>query len=154
MKRASFSLKKINFHFIFCQHSFFCSIFAARNNRFMDIQTEKIIDQIQAGLQEKKGRDIVIADFSDIPEAICRAFVIASGNSPSHIQALADSVEEFAREKAGARPTAVDGLRNAQWVAMDYGEVIVHIFLPEARDFYDLEHLWADAALTEIPNLD
>lgn len=120
----------------------------------MDIQTEKIIDQIQAGLHEKKGRDIVIADFSDIPEAICRAFVIASGNSPSHIQALADSAEEFAREKAGARPTAVDGLRNAQWVAMDYGEVIVHIFLPEARDFYDLEHLWADAALTEIPNLD
>ena len=120
----------------------------------MDIQTEKLIDQIQAGLQEKKGRDIVIADFTDIDDAICRAFVIATGNSPSHIQALTDSVEEFARKNAQARPTAVDGLRNAQWVAMDYGTVIVHIFLAEAREFYDLEHLWADAALTEIPNLD
>lgn len=118
----------------------------------MDIQTEKLIDQIQAGLQEKKGRDIVIADFSDVDDAICRAFVIATGNSPSHIQALTESVEEFARKNANARPTAIDGLRNAQWVAMDYGEVIVHIFIEEARMFYDLEHLWADAALTEIPN--
>jgi ribosome-associated protein len=119
----------------------------------MDIQTEKLIDQIQAGLQEKKGRDIVIADFSDIDDAICSAFVIATGNSPSHIQALTDSVEEFARKYAGARPTAIDGLRNAQWVAMDYGSVIVHIFIAEAREFYDLEHLWADAALTEVADV-
>ena len=120
----------------------------------MDIQTEKLIDQIQAGLQEKKGRDIVIADFSDVDDAICRAFVIATGNSPSHIQALTESVEEFARKNANARPTAIDGLRNAQWVAMDYGEVIVHIFIEEARMFYDLEHLWADAEITEIADLD
>ncbi|MBQ9285686.1 MAG: ribosome silencing factor [Bacteroidaceae bacterium] len=120
----------------------------------MDIHTEKLIDQIQAGLQEKKGRDIVIADFTGIDDAICSAFVIATGNSPSHIQAMADSVEEFARKNAQARPTAIDGLRNAQWVAMDYGTVIVHIFLAEAREFYDLEHLWADATLTEIPDLD
>lgn len=119
----------------------------------MNIQTEKLIDQIQAGLQEKKGRNIVIADFSEIDDAICRAFVIATGNSPSHVQALTDSVEEFVRKNAGARPSAVDGLRNAQWVGMDYGAVIVHIFLSEAREFYDLEHLWADAALTEIPDL-
>jgi len=120
----------------------------------MDIKTEKLIDQIQAGIQEKKGHEIVIADFSDIEDTICRAFVICTGNSPSHVQALTDSIEEFARKGAQARPTAIDGLRNAQWVAMDYGDVIVHIFLPEAREFYDLEHLWADAAITEIPNLD
>ena len=120
----------------------------------MIINTETLIDQIVAGLQEKKGRDIVITDFSDIDDAICRAFVIATGNSPSHVQALTDSVENFAREHANARPSAIAGLHNAQWVAMDYGEVIVHIFLAEARAFYDLEHLWADAALTEIPNLD
>ena len=116
--------------------------------------TENIIDQIQAGMEEKKGRDIVIVDLSGITDVICQAFVICTGNSPSHVQALTDSVEEFARTKAHARPTAIDGLRNAQWVAMDYGDVIVHIFLREAREFYDLEHLWADALLTEIPTLD
>ena len=120
----------------------------------MNIQTEKLIDQIQAGIQEKKGHEIVIADFTDIGDTICQAFVICSGNSPSHLQALTDSVEEFARKGAGARPAAIAGLRNAQWVAMDYGDVIVHLFLPEVRAFYDLEHLWADAAITEIPNLD
>jgi ribosome-associated protein len=48
----------------------------------------------------------------------------------------------------------VDGLRNAQWVAMDYGDILVHIFLPDVRKFYDIEHLWADATLTAIPGLD
>ena len=120
----------------------------------MNLHTEQLIHSIQAGMEEKKGRDIVIADFTDIHDAICPAFVICTGNSPSHIAALTDSVEETVRKQLNSRPTAIDGLRNAQWVAMDYGDVIVHIFLQEARDFYDLEHLWADAALTEIPNLD
>ena len=120
----------------------------------MNLQTEQLIQHIQAGIAEKKGRDIVVADFSQLDDTICKAFVICSGNSPSHVQALAESVGEFARKGACARPTAVDGLRNAQWVAMDYTDVIVHIFLPDVREFYDLEHLWADAELTEIPNLD
>lgn len=68
--------------------------------------------------------------------------------------AIVESVRDFARKGANARPFAVDGLRNAEWVAMDYADVLVHIFLPEARDFYDLEHLWADAKLTQIPDLD
>lgn len=119
----------------------------------MNLQTEQLIGHIQAGIEEKKGRDIVVADFSNIPEAICQAFVICTGNSPTHLQALTDSVEEFARKGAEAHATAIAGLRNAQWVAMDYGTIIVHLFLQEAREFYDLEHLWADAEITEIPNV-
>ena len=65
-----------------------------------------------------------------------------------------ESIHERARVEAHLKPYAVDGLRNANWVAMDYGEVLVHIFLPEARQFYDLEHLWAAAKLIEIPDLD
>ena len=120
----------------------------------MDITTQKLISEIQAGLQEKKGHQIVITDFSHIDEAICRAFVIATGNSPSHVQALTDSVEEFVRKGTGAKPSAIAGVHNAPGVAMDNGDVIVHIFLAEARAFYNLEHLWADAELTEIPDLD
>ena len=96
----------------------------------------------------------MIADLSGIDDAICQAFIICSGNSPSHVQALTESIGEFSRKRANIHPTAIAGLRNAQWVAMDYGTIIVHIFLPDMREFYDLEHLWADAVLTEIPNLD
>ncbi len=119
----------------------------------MDSTTQALIGDIVGGLQEKKGHGIVITDLSDITEAIADAFVICSANSPSHVQALAESVAEMARKGCGARPVAVSGMGNAIWVAMDYTDVIVHIFLPEARAFYDLEHLWADAALTEVADL-
>lgn len=116
--------------------------------------TELLIDKIIKGIQEKKGRDITVANLEGIENTICKAFVICTANSPSHVQTLAESVGDTARKEAASKPINVDGLRQCQWVAMDYADVIVHIFLPEARDFYDLEHLWADAALTEIENLD
>ena len=62
--------------------------------------------------------------------------------------------KEYVREQTDTKPSCIDGLRNAQWVAMDYSDVVVHIFLPEIRDFYNLEHLWADAKLTNIPDID
>lgn len=114
----------------------------------------ELVDAIVAGLQDKKGRDIVVADLTEIPDAVCRYFVICSGGSPQQIQALTHSVGDTCRTRAAAKPLAVDGLRNAAWVAMDYSDVIVHIFLPELRTFYDIEHLWADADLCNIPNLD
>ena len=116
--------------------------------------TELLIDKIVKGMQDRKAHDIVVVDLSPIEDTICKAFVICTGNSPSHIQALSDSVADTVRKEAQSKPTAVAGLRNSQWVAMDYSDVIVHIFLPEERDFYDLEHLWADARLTEIADLD
>lgn len=113
-----------------------------------------LLDTIIDGIQDKKGHNIVIVDLSSIEDTICTYFVIAQGGSPTQVHALAMSVGDKAREVCGARPLAVDGLRNSNWVAMDYAEVIVHIFLPEEREFYDIEHLWADAELTEIPDLD
>lgn len=116
--------------------------------------TTLLVDKIIAGMREKKARDITVVDLSAIADTICRAFVICTGGSPSQVQAIAHSVGDAAHEGAGAKPTAVDGLRNAQWVAMDYSDVIVHILLPDERAYYDIEHLWADAALTELPNED
>ncbi len=120
----------------------------------MKKKKNELVEAIVDGLQDKKGRDIIVADLTDIPDAVCRYFVICSGGSPQQIQALAHSVGDTCREKLAAKPIAVDGLRNAAWVAMDYADVIVHIFLPELRNFYDIEHLWADADLQNIPNLD
>jgi ribosome-associated protein len=114
----------------------------------------ELVEAIVTGLQEKKGRDIVVADLTEIPDAVCRYFVICTGGSPLQIQALAHSVGDTCRTKIAVKPLAVDGLNNAVWVAMDYADAIVHIFLPELRSFYDIEHLWADADLRSIPNLD
>ena len=113
-----------------------------------------LVEAIVQGMQDKKGKNIVVVDLTEIPDTICGYFVIATGGSPSQIQALARSVGDKALELAHQKPLAVDGLQYSQWVAMDFAEVIVHILLPEERAFYDIEHLWADAQLTEVPNLD
>ena len=117
-------------------------------------ETKALIEAITEGIQDKKGKRIVIADLTEIDDTICNYFIICQGNSPSQVTAIVESIHERARVEAHLKPYAVDGLRNANWVAMDYGEVLVHIFLPEARQVYDLEHLWADAKLNEIPDLD
>ena len=113
-----------------------------------------LVKNITEGIQEKKGKNIIIADLTDIEDTICNYFVICQGNSPSQVSVIADFVREYVREETDNKPTAIDGLRNAQWVAMDYSDVLVHIFLPEIREFYNLENLWADAKLIHIPDLD
>jgi ribosome-associated protein len=113
-----------------------------------------LLEKITEGIQEKKGKNIVVADLTKIGDTICNYFIICQGNSPSQVSAIVDSIREFAQKGAGVKPYAVDGLRNAEWVAMDYADVLVHVFLPEVRAFYDLEHLWADAQLTTIPDID
>ena len=117
-------------------------------------ETEALVKRIAEGIQEKKGKDIVIADLRETDNSVCKYFVICEGNTPTQVAAIADSVSDYVRIHAGVKPTVVEGLRNARWVAMDYSDVLVHIFVPEDRDFYNLENLWADARLTEIPNLD
>ncbi len=117
-------------------------------------ETKRLIQQITEGIQEKKGKNIIVADLTKINDTICNYFVICQGNSPSQIVAIVESIKECARKGSGDKPFAVDGLRNSQWVAMDYADVLVHVFLPEIRDFYNLEHLWEDAKLTKIPDID
>ena len=104
--------------------------------------------------EEKKGQKISIVDLRGIEGAICSYFVICQGNSPMQVEAITDSIEEFARVEQGEKPTHVVGRENAQWVAMDFTDVMVHIFVPDARSYYNLENLWQDAPLEEIPDLD
>lgn len=117
-------------------------------------EAKYLVKKITEGIQEKKGKNIVIADLSSIDDTICNYFVICQGNSPSQVTAIVDSVKDYVRIATDNKPTTIDGLQNAQWVAMDYSDVLVHVFLPEVRDFYNLEHLWADAKLTYLPDLD
>ncbi len=119
----------------------------------MDV-TKKLVRNITKGIQEKKGYGIVIVDLTKVEGAICRYFVICQGNSPQQVEAITDSITEFVRKKSGDKPAHVVGLTLAHWVAMDYTDVMVHVFLPETREFYNIEGLWEDAKLTKVPDLD
>ena len=114
----------------------------------------ELVETIIKGIQEKKGKGIVVCDLRQIEGAICRYFVICQGSSPAQVEAIAESVGDMARNELHEKPAQVAGLENAQWVAMDYVDVMVHIFLPDERQYYDLEHLWEDAGLNHIPDLD
>jgi len=116
--------------------------------------TNKLVKTIVEGIQEKKGKHIVVVDLTKFENAACSYFVICEGDSNTQVAAIANSIKDYVQKHAKTKPVAIDGLDNAQWIAMDYIQGIVHIFQREPRAFYDIEHLWADAKITEIPNLE
>ncbi len=118
----------------------------------MQESNKQLLETLVKAIQEKKGSRIVIADFNNIENVIYKYFIICQGNTATQVEAIAREVGDYARETLKEKPFAVSGLENSIWVAMDYGDIIVHIFQPEARAFYDLEHLWEDAELTELPD--
>lgn len=116
-------------------------------------ETQKLVKIIIEALQDKKGHGIVDVDLSEIPDTICSHMIICTGGSPAQLHALAMNVDDKVRTEMHIHPLAVDGLHYAHWVAMDYADVMVHIFLQEEREFYDVEHLWADANVTSVPDI-
>jgi ribosome-associated protein len=111
-------------------------------------------DLIIEGIHERKGHNVTVVDLSHIDTAAADTFIIAEGNSTMQVSSIADSVEEYVRVNGNMKPYNEDGLRNAEWIVMDYGSVWAHIFLPETRQHYNLEELWSDANITQIPDLD
>ena len=115
--------------------------------------TDLLINKIVEGIQDVKGLKITKVDMSHIDNYVFRNFVICEGRSNTHVASIADSVKDYVRDQIKVKPYFVDGYDNAQWIAMDYGEVVVHVFQPELRSFYNLEGLWEDAKTEEIPDL-
>ena len=113
----------------------------AMNTQAADVQA--CLKVVLEALEDVKAKDILAIDVSLISN-VADAIVIASGTSTRHIKALADNVAEEAR-KAGFRPLGVEGERDAEWILIDLGFVVVHVMLPTARRFYDLESLWRAA---------
>lgn len=105
----------------------------------------KLIDAIVAGIEEKKGQNITVLDLHEISDTITQYLVICEGNTPIQVNAISDSVWDIVHERTGEKPVSTDGKRNNLWVAMDYVDVAVHVFVPEARTFYDIDNLWEDA---------
>ena len=124
------------------------------SNRHKMTHKSEIIKLIIEGIQERKGKKIAVVDLSHIEGSAANTFIICQGSSPTQVDAIADSVREYVQEHCGAKPYNYDGYQNSQWIVIDYGDVFVHIFLPDVREHYNLEELLSDAPITEIPDLD
>lgn len=117
-------------------------------------EKNNLLQSIIEGIQEKKGKNITKIHLTGIPGAICDYFVICEGNTPTQVAALAESVEETVKKKSKESPLRVQGQHRAEWIGMDYGNIIVHVFVPELRQYYNLDNLWADAPMEQVPALD
>lgn len=116
----------------------------------VDVDSQTLTRLVVKGLQDKKGEDIVILDLRGIAQAVADFFVIATGSSDTHLQALMDSVEKTVVQEAGQTPWHIEGRERKLWVLMDYVDVVVHLFQRQTREYYALEELWADAPTTFV----
>ena len=117
-----------------------------------EISTKKLVETIIEGIRNRKGQHIVTIDLQKIKEAPVEYMVIAEGNSATQVAAIADEVDDYVRTTTHVHPLTMAGQENAEWIAMDYGTVFVHIMQREPREYYDIEHLWADGKITELPD--
>ncbi|OLO03583.1 MULTISPECIES: ribosome silencing factor [Salinicola] len=106
------------------------------------MQTDTLKSLVVEALEELKARDVVELDVAELT-SVTDVMVVASGTSSRHVSALAENVVEKVKE-AGLRPLGVEGQQSGEWVLVDLGDVIAHVMMPETRQLYDLERLWAD----------
>ena len=109
-----------------------------------------LLESVVKGIFNKKGHNVLKIDLRKFENRIADFFVICNGNSVTQVDSICDSVEDTVRQDTGEKPLHVEGLENCYWVLLDYGDVIVHIFLQEYRNFYNLESLWSDAVFEEM----
>jgi ribosome-associated protein len=111
---------------------------------------DELIQVLIEGIEEKKGHQIVVIDLSSIDGTLWDYFIICHGDSNTQVEAIADSVNRFAKTKLSQSALHTEGMENLQWVLSDFGDVAVHIFQKKYRDFYNLEGLWSDGKMQMI----
>jgi ribosome-associated protein len=115
--------------------------------------TVVLVESVVKGIFEKKGQNVLKVDLRKLENRITDYFIICHGSSKTQVDSISYSVEEVVRKEAGEKPLHVEGLENCFWVLIDYGDVIVHIFQEESRNFYSLESLWADAHIDVLKDI-
>lgn len=105
---------------------------------------------ISEAILDKKGQNITILDFENIENSPADLFIICDANSTTHQNSIKDSIDDFMRNHLGEKPNHVESNSENGWVLIDYVHVVIHVFLPNGRDFYQLEELWADCTATYI----
>lgn len=115
-----------------------------------NISTDELISIIISGIEEVKGEDIQLLDLRDIENTVCDYFVVCSGNSNTQVKAISNSVQKIVGKQGQEKAWHVEGESIAEWILMDYVNIVVHVFQKPVREFYDIEGLWGDAKITKI----
>ena len=118
----------------------------AKDNR----STDQLIATIINGIEDVKGKEITILDLRDIENTVCDYFIICEGTSNTQVSAIVNSIQKKVSKELKDNPWHTEGLDNAEWVLIDYVNVVVHVFQKHVREYYDIESLWGDAKTTVI----
>ncbi|MFT6368947.1 MAG: ribosome-associated protein [Maribacter sp.] len=111
---------------------------------------DELIALILQGIEEVKGQHINLLDLRDIENTVCDYFIVCNGTSNTHVNAIVGSIQKIVSKAIQDKPWHVEGEVNAEWVLLDYINVVVHVFQKQIREFYDIEGLWGDAKFTTI----
>jgi len=112
-------------------------------------ESEQLVSLILEGMENTRAKNIMVLDLQDIEHSITNYFVICHGTSRTQVEAIADAVIEKTTRNLKSKPWHKEGFENAEWILLDYVDVVVHIFKEDRRNFYQLEKLWADAIVTK-----
>lgn len=116
------------------------------------LTSKELSDLIIEAIRNKKGENITRLDLRKTDGAICDYFVICQADNNRQVEAIADEIEDYVREKTREKPIHIEGRENAVWVLVDYVNVVVHVFLDECRNFYKIEDLWGDSNREDFEN--
>lgn len=112
--------------------------------------TDQLITTVIAGIEDVKGKEITILDLRDIENTVCDYFIVCEGTSNTQVNAIVNSIQKKVSKELKDKPWHVEGNDNAEWVLIDYVNVVVHVFQKQVRAYYDIESLWGDAVTTQI----
>ncbi|MCO5230590.1 MAG: ribosome silencing factor [Chitinophagales bacterium] len=123
------------------------------SNSLLDQQSNNVlVEQIVEFIQDKKGKDIISLNLSQIPEAVTDYYIVCHADSSTHVRAIMDNIEKEITEKLGIKNFHIEGRSNGEWILADIGDIIVHVFQTERREFYQIEDLWSDATIKIYEN--
>lgn len=111
---------------------------------------DQLISTVIAGIEDIKGKEITILDLRELENTVCDYFIICEGTSNTQVNALVNSIQKKVSKELKDNPWHVEGSDNAEWVLIDYVNVVVHVFQKHIRAYYDIESLWGDAKITQI----
>ena len=115
-----------------------------------DDSTATLLDSVIEGMQDKKAKNIMVMDLRQIENRVTDYFVVCDADSNTHVNSIADGVEDYVAKKTGEGAYHTEGHQNGEWILIDYINVVVHVFLREAREHYNIEALWGDAEIRLI----
>lgn len=111
---------------------------------------DHLITTIIGGIEDVKGKEITLLDLREIENTVCDYFIVCEGTSNTQVNAIVNSIQKQVSKITKDKPWHIEGTENAEWVLLDYVNVVVHVFQKHIREYYDIESLWGDAKTTQI----